>query len=197
MAREVTRADTRQSVGAEQAFQFLTPHEGRTIQAAMARIFPDDELGAGAVEAGAVYYLDRALAGAEHYHQGTYRTAVQSLDALAQSRFGAQFGDCNEAQQDALIGEMAAEAEPRAEVGPGEAPTGLQFFELLRAHTLEGMFSDPVHGGNRNLAGWSLLGYPGPQPGYTHEEQQLDAVVVRDRMFTAADYPLAPDEEAR
>ena len=72
----------------------------------------------------------------------------------------------------------------------GTTPTALVFFETLRAHTIEGMFSDPAHGGNRDAAGWKLLGYWGPQPGYSHEEQQLDAAIVRDRIFTAADYPL-------
>ena len=66
----------------------------------------------------------------------------------------------------------------------------LRFSTPLRNHTIEGMFSDPAHGGNRDLAGWRLLGYPGPQPSYSHAEQQLDAVIVRDRIFTAADYPL-------
>ena len=66
----------------------------------------------------------------------------------------------------------------------------LRFFDSLRNHTIEGMFSDPAHGGNRDLVGWKLLGYPGPQPSYSHAEQQLDAVIVRDRIFTAADYPL-------
>ena len=37
------------------------------------------------------------------------------------------------------------------------------FFQLLRAHTVEGMFSDPMHGGNAGLIGWQLVGYPGPR----------------------------------
>lgn len=179
----------------DRALQFFTRHEARTIEAAMARIFPDDDLGPGAVEAGAVYYVDRALAGAEQNNQGRYRAGVRSLDVLAGARFGTAFADCDPMQQDELIGHLAAQAAPDTEVAPGEAPTGLAFFEILRAHTLEGMFSDPVHGGNRNLSGWKLLGYPGPQPSYSHEEQQLDAVVRRERIFTAADYPLASTKE--
>lgn len=34
-------------------------------------------------------------------------------------------------------------------------------FQLLR-HTIEGMFSDPLHGGNANMIGWQSIGYPGP-----------------------------------
>ena len=73
----------------------------------------------------------------------------------------------------------------------GATPTAPAFFEILRAHTVEGVFCDPIHGGNRDFAGWRLLGYPGPQPSYSHAEQQLDAVIVRDRIFSASDYPLS------
>jgi gluconate 2-dehydrogenase gamma chain len=36
----------------------------------------------------------------------------------------------------------------------------------LRQHTVEGMFCDPMHGGNANLIGWQLIGYPGPLMSY-------------------------------
>jgi hypothetical protein len=168
------------------AFSFLTKAEAATAAAAMGRIFPDDELGPGAIAAGTVHYLDRALAGAETHLQEHYRSGLRRLDAVAAARFGAAFAQCAPAQQDELIGAMAADAVPEF----GRAPTAQRFFDLLSNHTIEGMFCDPAHGGNRDLVGWKLLGYPGPQPGYSHAEQQLDAVIVRDRIFTAADYPL-------
>jgi len=174
------------------AFGFFTRNEAITIEAAMSRIFPDDDLGPGATQAGAVCYLDRALMGAEQNRQQFYRCAIKQLDAVAQSRFGDFFVGCNSAQQDELIAAMAGDALPAF----GMAPTALAFFEALRAHTIEGVFSDPVHGGNRDFAGWRLLGYPGPQPGYDHAEQQLDVVIVRDRIFSAADYPLPAADDA-
>jgi gluconate 2-dehydrogenase gamma chain len=167
-------------------FAFFTRAEAAIAAAAMGRIFPDDELGPGAIAAGTVHYLDRALSGAEIYLQEHYRSGLRRLDAVAASRFGAGFAQCSPKQQDELIGAMAADAVPEF----GRAPAAPQFFDSLRNHTIEGMFSDPVHGGNRDLVGWKLLGYPGPQPSYSHAEQQLDAVIVRDRIFTAADYPL-------
>ena len=48
------------------------------------------------------------------------------------------------------------------------------FFHTLRRHTLEGMFSDPVYGGNRNLAGWKLVGYPGAQRAYLPHDYQTE-----------------------
>ena len=46
------------------------------------------------------------------------------------------------------------------------------FFQLLRAHTIEGMFSDPMHGGNAGLIGWQLVGYPGPRMSYKEDIDQ-------------------------
>jgi gluconate 2-dehydrogenase gamma chain len=43
------------------------------------------------------------------------------------------------------------------------------FFQMLRSHTIEGMFSDPMHGGNAGLIGWQLIGFPGPQMSYRDE----------------------------
>jgi gluconate 2-dehydrogenase gamma chain len=37
------------------------------------------------------------------------------------------------------------------------------FFSLLRRNTIEGMFCDPMHGGNIDMVGWQLIGFPGPR----------------------------------
>jgi gluconate 2-dehydrogenase gamma chain len=49
------------------------------------------------------------------------------------------------------------------------------FFELVRRHVMEGMFGDPAYGGNRDRAGWELLGYAGPRLVWTEAEQRLRA----------------------
>src|SRR6185436_18823235 len=79
--------------GRATAWQFFTPHEARTIEAAMARLFPSDDLGPGAAEAGAAVYLDRALAGHERDLQPRYRAALTALDALARARTGRPFAE--------------------------------------------------------------------------------------------------------
>src|SRR3989475_13156850 len=40
---------------------------------------------------------------------------------------------------------------------------GTLFFSMLRCHTVEGMFCDPMHGGNIDMVGWQLIGFPGPR----------------------------------
>ena len=54
-------------------------------------------------------------------------------------------------------------------------PTAQAFFNTLRTHTMEGMFADPIYGGNKDFAGWRLVGFPGAQPLFTaggHAEQR-------------------------
>ncbi len=53
-------------------------------------------------------------------------------------------------------------------------PSAIAFFSMLRAHTAQGMFADPQYGGNRNFAGWRLIGFPGAQGGYTPLEMHTD-----------------------
>lgn len=48
----------------------------------------------------------------------------------------------------------------------GEVAGGPAFFELVRRHVMEGMFCEPIYGGNRDLVGWSLVGFPGQRFGY-------------------------------
>jgi len=43
---------------------------------------------------------------------------------------------------------------------------------VVREHTIEGFFCDPVYGGNRDAVGWRLVGFPGAQWGYTAEQMQ-------------------------
>jgi len=145
--------------------KFFTASEARVVTAACERIFPRDDNGPGATDAGVVVYIDRQLAGpygrdkyrytkppfgsssAEHGYQGAdnpravYRNGVRQLGA---------FDTLSTAEQIAAL----------------EAVEKTPFFALLRAHTLEGVFCDPVHGGNANLSGWRLVGFPGPLMDY-------------------------------
>jgi len=148
--------------------RFFSAAEARVIAAACARIFPTDATGPGANEAGVVIYIDRQLAGPygrdkyrytkgpfvesvpEHGYQGKesprelYRAGLQTL---------AGFVDLTAEQQDEKLRSI-------------ERTT---FFQMLRSHTIEGMFSDPMHGGNAGLIGWQLIGFPGPQMSYRDE----------------------------
>ena len=132
------------------------PHEARTAAAAVERIFPAGEHGPGATAIGVVAYLDRALGGAYADHVETYRLGLAALDRVARLRWGVTFADADPTQQDELLATLE-----RGEVADWRLPPQRSFFDLLRAHTQEGLFADPVYGGNRDKLGWRWLGHPG------------------------------------
>jgi gluconate 2-dehydrogenase gamma chain len=158
--------------------RFFTAAEARTVQSAAERIFPSDASGPGATEAGVVIYIDRQLAGPygsdkyrftkapfvesvpEHGYQGKqtpreiYREGVRLLGSL--NTDVSSFADLPPAMQDRTLRVIESSLAP-------------VFFRLLRQHTIEGMFSDPMHGGNAGLIGWQLIGYPGPLMSYRDE----------------------------
>ena len=42
-----------------------------------------------------------------------------------------------------------------------DGASGKQFFDTFYQATMEGLFADPIYGGNRNKAAWKRIGYPG------------------------------------
>lgn len=134
----------------------LNPQESRTAAALFERMFPQTDDSPGASEIGVVEYLDRALAGAYHEHLEAYRLGLMALDAAAESLHGARFADCSPVAQDGLI--LSLEKGTLPDFG---APDQQSFFALLRAHLQEGLFADPIYGGNRDKLGWKTLGHPG------------------------------------
>ncbi|GGO26537.1 gluconate 2-dehydrogenase subunit 3 family protein [Deinococcus humi] len=104
-----------------------------------------------------------------------YRIGVAGLDRLSESRFGKDFKDLSEGQQDALIGDMADGKAGRFD----RNLSAESFFHNLRRHTAEGMFSDPQYGGNRGLVGWKLIGHPGAQRAYTPAQFQTEGEGLR------------------
>jgi len=96
----------------------------------------------------------------------TYRAGIDALDRYCQREYGHDFVDLGHDQREQVIGDMARDA-----IGNFDARMSAQsFFQVLRRHTAEGMFSDPVYGGNRNMVGWKLVGYLGAQRAYQPAE---------------------------
>jgi len=85
---------------------FLNDHEARTVDALAGRIVPGDERDPGAREAGAVVYIDRALAGAYDHLQPLYQSGVRELDQLSRELHGASFKDLSGDLQDAVLTEI-------------------------------------------------------------------------------------------
>lgn len=148
--------------------QALSVRQARFIDAIAGRILPATDT-PGAVEAGAIFYIDRALAGPYPHLLSRYACGLRALNKHAAKQFGATFEKLSAEQQDSVLGDL--ESGKIAELRDGEA-----FFELVRAHVLEGVFGEPSYGGNRDMIGWKLVGFPGQQWGYpeTYINKKVD-----------------------
>jgi len=167
-------------------WQFLTTDEAATLDAIVERLIPTDELGPGGKEAGCTTFIDRQLAGpygsfswlyTEGPHpehplpsQGLqtaltpreqYRRGLAALASYTKQKFaGKNFQDLSVADQDQLLHEL--------EEGKVSLPDfdGKALFAAIFANAMEGFFADPIYGGNRDMVGWKLVGFPGTRYDY-------------------------------
>jgi gluconate 2-dehydrogenase gamma chain len=167
---------------ARDPLETLTQAEAETLEAITARLIPTDATGPGAAEARAAHYIDRALGGALAGFRDAYRAGLAGVDTYAQAAKGAPFARLQASDQDAVLTDLERNAATGFE---GSAA----FFNLALAHTVQGTFGDPFYGGNRNFAGWDLIGYPGVRLAVTAEQQNLDANTAPTHM-SAYDYSM-------
>ena len=144
----------------------LSPAQFKTLEAFIDRIVPRDELGPGAVECGAANYINRALAGAIAAEKEAFLEGLAGTDALARATHNLAFADLSPEIRDELLTSMDNGT-------AANFPNARPFFGRVRRLTLEGMFSDPYYGGNKNFAGWDLIRYPGPRLAVAPEDQRM------------------------
>ena len=166
-------------------FDYFTAPEVAFVQAALDRLIPKDELGPGAKEAGVAVFIDRQLAGpfgtmARSYRLGpwqegtpqqgyqskltpqeVYRVAIAETDRHCEERYGKRFAQLEAPVQDEVLRGLDEGSLALASL------SGAFFFDLLWGNVQEGFFADPIHGGNRDKAGWRLVGFPGVAAVYT------------------------------
>jgi gluconate 2-dehydrogenase gamma chain len=160
--------------------RFFTEQEALDVAAAAARIFPADDSGPGANEAGVVIYIDRQLAGP--YGRDRYRFTQPPFETGVPEQ-GYQ-GKATPAdiyreglQQIRGLRQLTIEGQHAALTRIEKTP----FFQMLKTHTVEGMFCDPMHGGNAGLIGWQLIGFPGPRMSYADEVDRYHGREFRPR----------------
>jgi gluconate 2-dehydrogenase gamma chain len=154
---------------------FFNDADAETVAAFTERLMPGAPGKPGARDAGVLNYIDLALAGAYADLQDFYRRGFAQLDAYCGKAYGQSFVRLTAAQQDEVIGVL--EAGKAAEF---DWPTAQAFFNTVRTHTMEGMFADPIYGGNRDFAGWRLIGFPGGQPLFTPEDLESPQAFTRE-----------------
>jgi gluconate 2-dehydrogenase gamma chain len=189
---------------------FFNDEEGRFIKAAIDRLIPADPDWPGAAEAGVLEFIDRQLAGAfgtgaRMYLKGPwaenappqqgyqlrftpaelYRIGIEETRAnVRDANNGREFWDLDTTALDQVLKDLES-----GTIQLSSLPSPV-FFETLLANCIEGFFADPAYGGNRDMVGWRMVGFPGAYA------QFLDLVDVYDMPYTRKPIGMA-DQEAR
>jgi gluconate 2-dehydrogenase gamma chain len=169
-----------QQANAPAGYTFFQPQEAVFIEAVVDHMIPADELTPRGTEIGLATYIDRALAGSwgkgdRLYMQGPwarrtanqgyqlpltpaalYRAAIAGCDAHCRKAYGQTFDKCTAQQKEAFLRDLSGGKITLAGDLPGRA-----FFVALYQNVMEGMFADPIYGGNRDKIGWKMIGFPG------------------------------------
>jgi gluconate 2-dehydrogenase gamma chain len=166
-------------------WQFFTPEEGATIEALVDRLIPPDPQTPGGKDAGVAVFIDRQLAGPyghsaglymrPPFHDGTpeqgpqspltpaqrYRVSLLALGSHCRIAFaGKPFAALSHEHQDKILTKLENGSLSL------KGASGKGFFEILLKNTREGFFADPLYGGNRNMVGWKMIGFPGARYDY-------------------------------
>jgi gluconate 2-dehydrogenase gamma chain len=183
-------------------YLFFNAEEAELIEAACERLIPRDEVGPGALDAGVPNYLDKQLGGAwgsgeRLYRSGPWQHGTPSqgyqlpfvpaelfriaLRAIHLEFKDKAFKDLSPEQQDAYLKSLEAGGKDLDGV-----PSAV-FFQLLLQMTVEGYFSDPVYGGNKNMVAWKMIGFPGAYASYYDLIDKHGVKLEREPMSLASD----------
>jgi gluconate 2-dehydrogenase gamma chain len=201
-AMTVTMPHSHAAAAPATTYVFFNSQEVAFIEAAVARLIPADDHSPGALEAGASNYMDKQLAGAwgageRLYRSGPWQPGTPSqgyqlpytpaelfhtaLAAIDKELVETPFAAMGPADQDGYLKKLQAGGHDLDGV-PSE-----EFFAHLWECTLEGFFSDPVYGGNQNMIGWKLIGFPGAYASYYDLVDQHGIKFEREPMSLAED----------
>ena len=168
-------------------WHFFTPDEVATVEAIVDRLIPADTLSVGGKDAGCAVFIDRQLAGAfgkssrlymkgpfaaglptqgyqgELTPEGRYREGLKAINDYCRGVHGRNFAQMRPADQDAILTGLE---EGKIDLKLSHGLSSRAFFELILQNTMEGFFADPLYGGNKGMAGWKLIGFPGARYDY-------------------------------
>jgi gluconate 2-dehydrogenase gamma chain len=193
------------ATGQAATYIFFRPDEARFIEAAVARLIPLDANGPGALEAGVPNYMDKQLGGAWGAGERLYRSgpwqqgvpgqgyqlpftpaelfhnALRAVIEDIQRRRGTSFDQLPGQEQDAYLQSLQSGQQSLNGV-PAHT-----FFESLLGLTIEGFFSDPIYGGNKDMVAWKMIGFPGAYASFYDLVDQHGMLYTRPPMSIGED----------
>jgi gluconate 2-dehydrogenase gamma chain len=162
------------------AYVFFTPTEAAFIESLVDHMVPADHLTPKGTDLGINIFIDRALAGSwgkgdRMYMQGPwkigtpsqgyqspllpaqlYRAGIAASNQTSEKMYGKTFDLLDATQKDDLLKQLDA-----GKIAFEGGLPSKTFFNILYKSVVDGMFADPIYGGNANKAGWKMLGFPG------------------------------------
>ncbi len=201
--REPQRGDESLSAYTPGYFQ---DDEWAFLLAACDRLIPAEEAGAGALAANVPVFIDRQMQtpygeGGLWYMQGpfhtnespqlgyqlkftpreTYRTGIADVQQYCRDTFdGKPFQSLTEEEQIGVLTDLE-----KGRIALPNIPAS-SFFQLLWTNTREGYLSDPQYGGNKDMAGWKAVGFPGARADF------MDWIEQPDRTYPLGPVPIHP-----
>lgn len=164
---------------------YFSADEAAAVEALADRIIPPDPQTPGGRDAGCGVFIDRQLAGPYGRDEGlyregpfkkgseqqgpqssatiadTYRKALAALDRHCRSTFGGKrYAELSDADKDSVLHDIESEKLKFAETD------AKKFFEQIIKDVQQGFFADPLHGGNRDMVAWKMIGFPGARYNY-------------------------------
>ena len=180
-------------------YAYLNLQEQAFVEALVDHMVPADVLSPKGTDIGINIYIDRALAGGwgkgeRLYMQGPwregvpsqgyqlpltpadlYRSGIAAANAFCVKTYGKSFDKITESQREEFLLGLQA-----GKVTFENGPPARVFFTTIYQTVMEGMFSDPIYGGNRNKAGWKIIGFPGVIAVHYQNVEKF-----RDKKYTA------------
>jgi gluconate 2-dehydrogenase gamma chain len=166
-------------------WKYFTPQEAATVEAVVDRLIPPDPQTAGGKDSGCAVFIDRQLAGpygrfdgyymSGPFQKGTkqqgpqssvtpaqhYRKALAAFDNACRNKFsGKAFTELSDAQKDEAIKGLEDGSLKL------DGTDNKDFFKLILKDTQNGFLADPIYGGNKDMASWKMIGFPGAHYDY-------------------------------
>jgi gluconate 2-dehydrogenase gamma chain len=183
-------AETPAAPAAPEPLLLLNETEHAFVVAAVDTLIPGDDLSPSGSECGCATFIDRQLAGAygtgaRLYRDGPFvkakpelgyqlpltpqqffRAGIATANDWSRQTYGKDFDRLAPADREAALKAMEAGTAQFAGM------SSRVFFEALLQITMEGFFADPIYGGNRDMASWKMVGYPGLPATYRDDIKQ-------------------------
>lgn len=176
VTEEKSRSEVKNKVDYSETRQFFKRDDDFEVLSIITeRVFPEDDNGPGAIELGVPYFIDKQLAGPWGYNAKMYMKrpfqkgeipltngeiflqGVRKINEISNKEKNENFADLEEEQQDEILKMFE-----NSKIDMKNIDSGV-FFTVLIQSTLEGVYSDPMYGGNKDMQGWAMKEYPGPR----------------------------------